>query len=282
LSKFTQAAVVVGCFFVGLLCMVAERAVWQSTKDVQVPQLTIRERLALRTDSADSSEAREALLKKKSAIEKAQRTIKNRRRAAVALFAVGLLGCAPLVVLAARDAIRLLIHSFRHTVSHIQSVLEKRGDVEKGALTMNRKQKIILWIGIVIIVLMCLFPPWVRVFEIKGSRLVSSPFYEFPRGPDGNWWRYKHFLLSPPTPICPIYEIDHSNLWKDFPFDYTWGQAERFDEQFAEQRFGIDYVRVDLQRLGIQCVIVALIAAGLLCTFTTKEKYKHKEQKSGD
>lgn len=35
--------------------------------------------------------------------------------------------------------------------------------VEKRALTMNRKQKICLWLGIAVIVLMGLFPPWLVV-----------------------------------------------------------------------------------------------------------------------
>jgi hypothetical protein len=141
---------------------------------------------------------------------------------------------------------------------------------------MNRKQKIVLWIGIVIIVLMCLFPPWVRVIEIEGSRLVSSPFYEFPWDYD-----YNHFL-SPPKPLMTINRLFDLQD-KNFPFEYESEYGDRFNEvDLSEQSFGVDSVRVDLQRLSIQCAIVALITVGLLCTFTTKAKYEHKEQKSRD
>lgn len=133
---------------------------------------------------------------------------------------------------------------------------------------MNTKQKIVLWIGIVIIVSMCLFPPWVRVVDIAGSRLIASGGY--------------CYLLSPPKPVLG------SGFSKD-----TWRRTVGGSSRDASNLVGrffyeserlpaLDYVRVDLPRLGIQCVIVALITGGLLCTFTTKEKYKNKGQKSGD
>ena len=149
-------------------------------------------------------------------------------------------------------------------------------------VTMRTKQKIMLWIGIVIIVLMCLFPPWVRIIEVEGSRIVSGTFYLKPKrtrhyvGADD-----KQYLLSPPKPLMIIHELNSSAFSsfnnRGFPFEDEDIWNDYFDE--SEQHFSLDYVRIDLQRLGIQCAIVALITVGLLCTFTTKEKYKHKAQK---
>jgi hypothetical protein len=135
---------------------------------------------------------------------------------------------------------------------------------------MNRKQIIMLWIGIAIIVLMCLFPPWLRVIEIEGSRTISRCGY--------------YSLFNPPVPLMGISQLKHYNLEdKNFPFKYDGDLVNRnYNCDLSEQSFGVDYVRVDLQRLGIQCAIVALITVGLLFTFTTKAKWKSQEQKSGE
>jgi hypothetical protein len=148
-----------------------------------------------------------------------------------------------------------------------------RNNIEEKRLTMNGKQKLVCWIGIVVVVLMCLFPPWVRVIEVEGSCIVSSPFYDFPKGSGDKWWRDKHFLLSPPEPIMNISEIDHNDLMVDKSFPFKYFPDDLFDS--PGRRFSVDYIQVDLQRLGIQCVIVALITVGLLCTCTTKEKHKY-------
>jgi hypothetical protein len=146
-------------------------------------------------------------------------------------------------------------------------------NVEEKRVTMNGRQKLVCWIGIVVIVLMCLFPPWVRVIEVEGSRIVSSPFYEFPRSSGDKWWRDKRCLLSPPEPIMNISEIDHNDLMVDKSFPFKYVGDDLLDS--PGRRFSVDSVQVDLQRLGIQCVIVALITVGLLCTFTTKEEHKY-------
>lgn len=134
------------------------------------------------------------------------------------------------------------------------------GDVKKKVITMNRKQKIVLWIGIAIIVLMCLFPPWMRIRDFGKSRVVTRETYRF--------------LLTPPHRFV----VDHlRNVGR-------WGEEELREYSTRnwrnmEERFSVDNVYIDFPRLSIQCVIVALIMVGLLCTFATKEKYKNKAQK---
>lgn len=146
---------------------------------------------------------------------------------------------------------------------------------------MNRKQKFALWICIIIIVLMCLFPPWVRVVEIEGSRLVGKTFYEPSIGPDYNGWDDIHFLLSPPEPLLIIDSLNTGKLMmRNFPFKYS---TEGYNINPLTQTwecFGLDQVSVDLQRLCIQCTIVVLLMVGFICSFATKIENKHKEQKS--
>lgn len=63
---------------------------------------------------------------------------------------------------------------------------------------MNKKHKII-WIGIAVVVLMCIFPPWIRVIELEGSRAYHSIGY--------------HFLLAPPkSKGIESYSIDLGRL----------------------------------------------------------------------
>ena len=42
---------------------------------------------------------------------------------------------------------------------------------------MSNKQLIVLWIGVGLIVLMCLFPPWVRVLRMSGGTLREGYGY---------------------------------------------------------------------------------------------------------
>lgn len=154
---------------------------------------------------------------------------------------------------------------------------------------MNRKQKIVLWIGIVIIVLMCLLPPWLRVMELGNSRLVSKTFYEIPQSLDDKWLG----LLSPPEPLMAIYKrsdryFDRTDLKRVLKFTGTdgykwyslWTEIRfNYSGDPVGEIFNADYVQIDLSRLSLQCAIVALITGGLLCTLTTKEKYKQKDKK---
>ena len=129
-------------------------------------------------------------------------------------------------------------------------------------LTMNRKQKIVLWIGIFTIVLMCLFPPWIRVVAFEGNYITLAS--------------YGHqFLLSPPESMLICHTSELTQFGVRVSHRVTVGEEERVLPSMS-------FVKIDLRCLCIQCAIVAAITIGLLCTFTTKSKRKPQEQKSGD
>jgi len=87
---------------------------------------------------------------------------------------------------------------------------------------MNRKQKICLWVGIALIVVMGLFPPWVCEYYRDGAKsFVIRP------GPYS-------LIVSPPE----------------------YGKF------------------VDLYRLGIQYLVVAVVTAGLIITLRDKKAPK--------
>jgi hypothetical protein len=50
-------------------------------------------------------------------------------------------------------------------------------------------KKVILWVGVVILVLMCFFPPWTEDWVIQGNLLTTKD-------------RGYHCLLRPPEPIA--------------------------------------------------------------------------------
>lgn len=134
-------------------------------------------------------------------------------------------------------------------------------DVKKKVITMNSKQKIVLWIGIVIIVSMCLFPPWMRIRDFGESRVVNRGTYQF--------------LLTPPKPFV----ID-TKLRNHFTMDEGYLRsflAESLSKK--EGRYSVDYVCIDFAHLGIQCAIVALITVGLLCTLIKKKSITTKDKK---
>ena len=87
----------------------------------------------------------------------------------------------------------------------------------------NRNQLLVLWCGIALIAVMCLYVPW------------NQPATDFKFG-DG--------VVSTSTPDCGYGLI----------FILKGGQ------------------RLDARRLGIQCGLVALIAAGLIVTFREPTK----------
>lgn len=47
---------------------------------------------------------------------------------------------------------------------------------------MNKKQEKCVWIGLIIFVLMCLFPPWIHFYMVGGNhdpvdRIIGEPIY---------------------------------------------------------------------------------------------------------
>jgi len=119
---------------------------------------------------------------------------------------------------------------------------------------MNKKQKIWIWVGITIIVLMGLFPPWVvkQVIPKGDWNIITLRKYIFIlKAP------YFHYKALPPPPpkSHPKYAEAYMGIEPEF--------------NHAEQ--------IDITRLLIQWFIVALITGGLIVTF--KDKKLKDEQK---
>ena len=91
---------------------------------------------------------------------------------------------------------------------------------------MNRKQKICLWIGIIVIVVLGIYPHWMIIVEnpVRGE----SAFISMGR----------HFLLH-----------QYHKQWQ-----------------------------IDMSRLSVQWIIVAVITGGLFVTFADKKDKKPKEE----
>lgn len=125
---------------------------------------------------------------------------------------------------------------------------EKLGIMEGS---MNLNQKICLWVGTIVIVYMCFYPPYFRILEIRGERIFVRPF---SNDYDGN-------ILSPPQ---SLFETEQKLI------DGKW------------QTFNKDYVKIDTPRLVIQCIIIALITFAMICSFSgsklnTFNKIKEKK-----
>ena len=102
---------------------------------------------------------------------------------------------------------------------------------------MNDKQKKCLWVGIALIVVMGLFPPWVLEREEK-------KYLGYDRG---DKWEY---TIEP----GPYSWIGDPPRTKNFP------GLLRIRPKF-----------VDLYRLGIQYFVVAVVTAGLIITLRDKK-----------
>ena len=103
-------------------------------------------------------------------------------------------------------------------------------------VTMNRKQKICLWLGIIVIVLMGLFPPW----------LVEQRHIE--------WWS----IFAPPSYLRHAYPYDL--------LDEVAGKPQpRYERSRLAAQIATDY-------LFAQWVMVAAITGGLIITFQEKKR----------
>jgi hypothetical protein len=105
------------------------------------------------------------------------------------------------------------------------------------------RPKVILWIGITIIVAMCLFPPWVT--KDKAGTVVYACLFSNELDRWSYSWRGSYY---PP----PAYQ---QFLWR----------------MFSRKPSGFPLGHIDLVRLIIQCGIVSLITGGLLYTLKDKK-----------
>jgi len=99
---------------------------------------------------------------------------------------------------------------------------------------MNRKQKIVLWIGIGLFVAMGVFPPWLKIVHLEGTHLQRFSGYAF--------------VLSPPTSEGAIDNTTTERLLSKLP-----------------------YFVIDFSCLCLQWAMVVVVTGGLLITFKNRK-----------
>jgi hypothetical protein len=120
---------------------------------------------------------------------------------------------------------------------------------------MHKKQIKVLWVGVILITLMAVFPPWVGTKTGKSSAppgLVtdrSEKFIGF------------HFIFSQPK-----YRQYH-------PASYTTknGQRVSVNPKSYYSRHEYQNSRIDLRRFLVQMIPVVLICGGFICTYRNKK-----------
>jgi len=111
-------------------------------------------------------------------------------------------------------------------------------------MLMNKKQKTTIIIGLGIILLMGLIPPWKCTFSIAsgGSQEIPYPRVERPAG--------YGFIFYPPSPV----RVTRSGNFSGFMMASSYWS-----------------VRLDITRLFIQWVVVAIAVAGI-CLFLKEDE----------
>ncbi len=121
---------------------------------------------------------------------------------------------------------------------------------------MNEKQKVILWLGIILITLMAVFPPWIgnKIDESSAlTNLVTNRNEKFIGF---------HFIFSQPK-----YRQYH-------PVSYQYnsnGQRISANPKSYYSRHEYQNSRIDLRRFLIQIIPVVLICGGFICTYREKK-----------
>jgi len=101
---------------------------------------------------------------------------------------------------------------------------------------MNKKQKIILLIGLAIFIAMCLIPPWYYKLEYPQRPAYSQPGGYFP-------------IFIPPYPKDPA----RGGLFSDLIND----KAAKTERKYVT-------VRIDKDRLYLQLLAVTVLTGGLV------------------
>jgi len=124
---------------------------------------------------------------------------------------------------------------------------------------MNRKQKITIWVGVILVALMAVFPPWTgnktdESREPTGTAIdKSEKFIGF------------HFIFSQPK-----YRQYHAVSYK-----YRNGQLVSANPKGYYSQHEYQNSRIDLVRFLMQIIPVVLICGGFICT------YRDKKNKNG-
>jgi len=124
---------------------------------------------------------------------------------------------------------------------------------------MNKKQKIILWVGVILITLMAVFPPWIGNKTDESSTTTglvtnrSEKFIGF------------HFIFSQPK-----YRQYHPVSYK-----YRNGQRVSANPKSYYSQHEYQNCRIDFGRFVMQIIPLVLICGGFICT------YRDKKNKNG-
>jgi hypothetical protein len=125
---------------------------------------------------------------------------------------------------------------------------------------MNKKQMKVLWVGVILITLMAVFPPWIGNKTNESSAptgLVTNRSEKFIGF---------HFIFSQPK-----YRQYH-------PRSYQYnsnGQRVSANPKSYYSRHEYQNSRIDLKRFLVQIIPVVLICGGFICT------YRYRKNKSG-
>ena len=121
---------------------------------------------------------------------------------------------------------------------------------------MNRKQKIVILVGTLLILLSGLFPPYVGVYAKEGD----------------NWEKFLgyHFLFSPPSQeyICGVI-LQSVNRYSEEPTDRLGERLREFqsrrDARLAAPNCSAS---IEFSRFGVQIIVVLLASVGGIVLFS--------------
>lgn len=106
---------------------------------------------------------------------------------------------------------------------------------------MNKKQLVVMWIGIIIIVMMGIFPPWVSISTIRNPETIF-----------GDWTTTKRYYYG------------YNPIWKGIGDSYEVSHPA---------------ASIDFHRLGLQWAITAVFTGGFMVTFKNKKPKDEKDNK---
>ncbi len=122
---------------------------------------------------------------------------------------------------------------------------------------MNTPQRLVLITGILAVLLTCLFPPWLLVFDPP-----SGSIYQKAARPAGYHLITSPHMATDPTELAKIFALD-SATYQSRPLRYPVPNAPL--SSFS--------VIIDKERLAVQLIGIVL-ATGMLCLVLSR-KHQH-------
>jgi hypothetical protein len=122
---------------------------------------------------------------------------------------------------------------------------------DRESFIMNSKQLKVLWIAIILITLMVIFPPWVGAKRNENEKFIGF-----------------HFIFSQPK-----YKVFHGESYR-----VVNGKREAINPKAYNSHHDYINSRIDLNRFLIQVIPFILIAGGLMYTWKDKNIKKIKDE----